>query len=150
MLAWCTVHRRIYKPLRSRLEHGLGSTPSASTMRSKLIRMSSRFLIGRQLVRFQPDAPRFRNCGRMVRRSTFNRDGESSILSSSTSYIVLPASSLVVRIADLHSADGGSIVLAGAMRPVLTESETTRFQTGSNTSAIDRHHWCWPSGRGRH
>ena len=57
VLAWCTVHRRIYKPLRSRLEHGLGSTPSASTMRSKLIRMSSRFLIGRQLVRFQPDAP---------------------------------------------------------------------------------------------
>ena len=37
VLAWCTVHRRIYKPLRSRLEHGLGSTPSASTMRSKLI-----------------------------------------------------------------------------------------------------------------
>jgi hypothetical protein len=30
-LAWCTVHRRIYRPLRSRLEHGLGSTPSAST-----------------------------------------------------------------------------------------------------------------------
>ena len=57
VLAWCRVHRRIYKPLRSRLEHGLGSTPSASTMRSKLIRMSSRFLIGRQLVRFQPDAP---------------------------------------------------------------------------------------------
>jgi hypothetical protein len=51
-LAWCTMHRRIYKPLRSRSEHGLGSTPSASTMRSKLIRMSSRFLIGRQLVRF--------------------------------------------------------------------------------------------------
>lgn len=59
VLAWCTVHQRIYKPLRSRLEHGLGSTPSASTMRSKLIRMSSRFLIGRQLVRFQPDAPSF-------------------------------------------------------------------------------------------
>ena len=37
VLAWCTVHRRIYKPPRSRLEHGLGSTPSASTMRSKLI-----------------------------------------------------------------------------------------------------------------
>ncbi len=32
-LAWCTVHRRTYKPLRSRSEHGLGSTPSASTMR---------------------------------------------------------------------------------------------------------------------
>src|SRR5215467_15566748 len=31
VLAWCTVHRRIYKPLRSRLEHRLGSTPSAST-----------------------------------------------------------------------------------------------------------------------
>ena len=59
VLAWCTVHRRTYKPLRSRLEHGLGSIPSASTMRSKLIRMSSRFLIGRQLVRFQPDAPSF-------------------------------------------------------------------------------------------
>ena len=59
VLAWCTVHRRTYKPLRSRLEHGLGSTPSASTMRSKLMRMSSRFLIGRQLVRFQPDAPSF-------------------------------------------------------------------------------------------
>ena len=44
VLAWCTVHRRIYKPLRSRLEHGLGSTPSASTIRSKLIRISSRFL----------------------------------------------------------------------------------------------------------
>ena len=57
VLAWCTVHRRLYKPLRSRLEHGLGSTPSASTMRSKLIRMSSRFLIGRQFVRPQPDAP---------------------------------------------------------------------------------------------
>ena len=26
LLAWCTVHRRIYKLLRSRLEHGLGST----------------------------------------------------------------------------------------------------------------------------
>ena len=25
VLAWYTVHRRIYKPLRSRLEHGLGS-----------------------------------------------------------------------------------------------------------------------------
>ena len=84
VLAWCTVHRRTYKPLRSRLEHGLGSTPSVSTMRSKLMRMSRRFLIGRQLVRFQPDAPNVRNCGRMVRRSTFNRDGESSILSSST------------------------------------------------------------------
>jgi hypothetical protein len=59
VLAWCTVHRRTYKPLRSRLEHGLGSTPSASTMRSKLMGMSSRFLIGRQLVRFQPDAPIF-------------------------------------------------------------------------------------------
>ena len=59
VLAWCTVHQRTYKPLRSRLEHGLGSTPSASTMRSKLMRMSSRFLIGRQLVRFQPDAPIF-------------------------------------------------------------------------------------------
>ncbi len=93
VLAWCTVHRRTYKPLRSRLEHGLGSTPSASTMRSKLIRMSSRLLIGRQLVRFQPDAPNLRNCGRMVRRSTFNRGGESSILSSSTNEIVLPASS---------------------------------------------------------
>ena len=93
VLAWYTVHRRIYKPLRSRLEHGLGSTPSASTMRSKLMRMSSRFLIGRQLVRFQPDAPSFGNCGRMVRRSTFNRDGESSILSSSTNENVLPASS---------------------------------------------------------
>jgi hypothetical protein len=84
VLAWCTVHRRIYKPLRSRLEHGPGSTPSASTIRSKLIqrtgasplwRHSSRgeqailFLtahngnerpvrrIVRQLVRFQPDAP---------------------------------------------------------------------------------------------
>jgi hypothetical protein len=56
-LAWCTVHRRTYKPLRSRLEHGLGSTPSASTMRSKLMRMSRRFLIVRQLVRFQRDAP---------------------------------------------------------------------------------------------
>ena len=43
VLAWCTVHRRIYKPLRSRSERGLGSTPSASTMRSKLIRMSRRF-----------------------------------------------------------------------------------------------------------
>ena len=43
VLAWCTVHRRTYKPLRSRLEHGLGSTPSARTMRSKLIRMSRRF-----------------------------------------------------------------------------------------------------------
>jgi hypothetical protein len=59
VLAWCTVHRRTYKPLRSRLEHGLGSTPSASTMRSKLMRMSRRFLIVRQLVRFQPDAPSF-------------------------------------------------------------------------------------------
>ena len=92
VLAWCTVHRRIYKPLRSRLEHGLGSTPSASTMRSKLIRMSSRFLIGRQLVR-PTGRTKFRNCGRMVRRSTFNRGGESSILSSSTNEIVLPASS---------------------------------------------------------
>ena len=113
LLAWCTVHRRTYKPLRSRLEHGLGSTPSASTMRSKLIRMSSRFLIGRQLVRFQPDAPNLWNCGRMARRSTFNRDGESSILSSSTSETILPASPLVVRIADLQSADGSSILLAG-------------------------------------
>ena len=43
--AWCTVHRRIYKTLRSRLEHGLGSTPSASTMRSKLMRMSRRFTL---------------------------------------------------------------------------------------------------------
>src|SRR5262249_46791845 len=58
--------------------------PAPAPMRSKLIRMSSRFLIGRQLVRFQPDAPNSRNCGRMVRRSTFNRGGESSILSSST------------------------------------------------------------------
>jgi hypothetical protein len=48
LLAWCTVHRRTYKPLRSRLEHGLGSTPSASTMRSKLMRMSSRFLLRRR------------------------------------------------------------------------------------------------------
>ena len=59
-------------------------------------RMSRRFLIVRQLVRFQPDAPIFWNCGRMVRRSTFNRDGESSILSSSTNETILPASSLVV------------------------------------------------------
>jgi hypothetical protein len=59
VLAWCTVHRRTYKPLRSRSEHGLGSTPSASTMRSKLMRMSRRFLIVRQLVRFQPGAPIF-------------------------------------------------------------------------------------------
>ena len=93
VLAWCTVHRRTYKPLRSRSEHGLGSTPSASTMRSKLIRMSRRFLIVRQLVRFQPGAPSFWNCGRMVRRSTFNRDGESSILSSSTNETISPASS---------------------------------------------------------
>src|SRR5580698_6646563 len=57
VLAWCTVHRRTYKPLRSRLEHGLGSTPSASTMRSKLMRMSRRFLIVRQLVRFQLRIP---------------------------------------------------------------------------------------------
>ena len=114
VLAWCTVHWRIYKPLRSRSEHGLGSTPSASTMRSKLIRMSSRFLIGRQLVRFQQDAPNLRNCGRMVRRSTFNRDGESSILSSSTNEIVCRRR-LVARIADLQSADGSSILLAGAM-----------------------------------
>ena len=93
VLAWCTVHRRTYKPLRSRLEHGLGSTPSASTMRSKLMRMSRRFLIVRQLVRFQPGATKFWNCGRMVRRSTFNRDGESSILSSSTNETISPASS---------------------------------------------------------
>jgi hypothetical protein len=59
VLAWCRVHRRIYKPLRSRLEPGLGSTPSASTMRSKLMRMSRRFLPVRQLVRFQPDAANF-------------------------------------------------------------------------------------------
>ena len=85
VVAWCTVQGRIYKPLRSRLEHGLGSTPSASTMRSKLISMSSRFLIGRQAVGSIPTgSTKFRNCGRMVRRSTFNRDGESSILSSST------------------------------------------------------------------
>jgi hypothetical protein len=109
VLAWCTVHRRTYKPLRSRSEHGLGSTPSASTMRSKLMRMSSRFLIVRQLVRFQPDAPNLWNCGRMVRRSTFNRGGESSILSSSTNC----RRRLVVGIADLQSADGSSILLAG-------------------------------------
>ena len=51
------LHRETYKLLRGRLPHGLGSTPSASTMRSKLMRMSRRFLIVRQLVRFQPDAP---------------------------------------------------------------------------------------------
>src|SRR5437016_2019791 len=35
------------------------STPSAGVMRSKLMRMSRRFLIVRQLVRFQPEAPSF-------------------------------------------------------------------------------------------
>ena len=53
------------------------------------------------------------NCGRMVRRSTFNRDGESSILSSSTN-VTICRRRLVARIADLHSADGSSILLAGA------------------------------------
>lgn len=121
VLAWCTVHRRTYKPLRSRLEHGLGSTPSASTMRSKLMKMSSRFLIGRQLVRFQPDAPNPWNCSRMVRRSTFNRDGESSILSSSTNETICRRR-LVARIADLQSADGSSILLAGANQAHRRES----------------------------
>jgi hypothetical protein len=58
VLAWCTVHRWTYKPLRSRLEHGLGSTPSASTMRSKLMRMSRRFSLGgaqRQRASCAPD-----------------------------------------------------------------------------------------------
>lgn len=48
----------------------------------------------------------------MVRRSTFNRDGESSILSSFTNEIVCRRR-LVARIADLQSADGSSILLAG-------------------------------------
>ena len=54
----------------------------------------------------------FWNCGRMVRRSTFNRDGESSILSSSTNETICRRR-LVARIADLQSADGSSILLAG-------------------------------------
>jgi hypothetical protein len=49
VLAWCTVHRRTYKPLRSGLEHGLGSTPSASTMRSKLIK-DEQAILNRQAV----------------------------------------------------------------------------------------------------
>ena len=144
MLAWCTVHRRTYKPLRSRLEDGLGSTPSASTIRSKLIRMSRRFLIVGQLVRFQPDAPSLRNCGRMVRRSTFNRDGESSILSSSTN-VTICRRRLVARIADLQSADGSSILLAGATRPVRPRDQDrcatnaspereTRFRSGGRAA----------------
>ena len=40
---------------------------------------------------------------RMVRRSTFNRDGESSILSSSTNDVVLPESSATSR--DLRPLD---------------------------------------------
>ena len=57
VLAWCTVHRRTYKPLRSRSEHGLGSTPSASTMRSRLMRMSRRFHFLRRTTETSVRAP---------------------------------------------------------------------------------------------
>ena len=63
----------------------------------------------------------FWNCGRMVRRSTFNRDGESSILSSSTNETICRRR-LVVRIADLQSADGSSILLAGTNQAHRRES----------------------------
>ena len=107
VLAWCTVHRRTYKPLRSRSEHGLGSTPSASTnaFEAHEDEQALHPLLGaqRQRASCAPDRQavgsiptgrtKFWNCGRMVRRSTFNRDGESSILSSSTNETISPASS---------------------------------------------------------
>src|SRR5882724_4744824 len=44
-------------------------------------------ILNRQAVGSIPTGrTKFWNCGRMVRRSTFNRDGESSILSSSTRF----------------------------------------------------------------
>ena len=92
-LAWCTVHRRIYKPLRSRLGARAGFD-SQRQHHAFEAHQDEQAILNRQAVGSIPTGrTRFGNCGRMVRRSTFNRDGESSILSSSTNENVLPASS---------------------------------------------------------
>jgi hypothetical protein len=64
----------------------------------------------------------------MVRRSTFNRDGESSILSSSTNDVVLPESSATSR--DLRPLDSKpvqilpqSIGIVGARLPAAGGTE---------------------------
>ena len=86
-------------------------------------------ILNRQAVGSIPTGrTKFWNCGRMVRRSTFNRDGESSILSSSTN-VTICRRRLVARIADLQSADGSSILLAGAMCPVRPMDQDRTLRT---------------------
>ena len=120
------MHRRTYKPLRSRLEHGLGSTPSASTNAFEA-HEDEQAILNRQAVGSIPTGrTKFWNCGRMVRRSTFNRDGESSILSSSTR---ICRRRLVDRIADFQLADGSSILLAGTICPVRPMDQDRTLRT---------------------
>jgi hypothetical protein len=78
------VHCETYKLVRSRLGHRLGSIPSAGTMRLKLMRMSRRLLTVRQLVRFQPAAPRFAPEAHQDEHSAFNRVVVSSSLTGRT------------------------------------------------------------------
>src|SRR5436190_1914016 len=93
VLAWYTVHRRTYKPLRSRSEHGL-AFDSQRRRHAFEAHEDEQAILNRQAVSsILTGRAKFWNCGRMVRRSTFNRDGESSILSSSTNETISPASS---------------------------------------------------------
>src|SRR5437879_9141425 len=99
-------------PRCSRSEHELGSTLSATIMRSKLMRMSRRFLFVRQLVRFQPDAP---NSGTVAEW----RGARLLIEMARVRFSPVPPTKtvcrrrLAARMADLQSADGSSILLAG-------------------------------------
>src|SRR5260370_42651604 len=63
----------------------------------------------------------------MVKRSTFNRDGESSILSGPTK--VFAGVVQWPRIADLQSADGSSILLAGTRCPVRPMDQDRTLRT---------------------
>ena len=85
----------------------------------------------------------------MVKRSTFNRDGESSILSGPTK--VFAGVVQWPRIADFQSADGSSILLAGTICPVrpMDQDRTLRtfrfgFESRAGYQVVKR----WPSGKG--
>jgi hypothetical protein len=140
MLAWCTAHWLSYKQLRGRLPHGLGSTPSASTMRSKLIRMSRRFLPVRQLVRFQPDAPSFQDRYHQWRWTGFlTRTRWVRTPLDPPRYSPMSSSG---RTAEFQSANGSSILLIGAnMAP---SSNWTRHRT-TNPGIGVRLAWGLPS-----